>query len=70
MDDDVIYLMAEMRQETDYVTHHIQKVAAFFGDESFLQITSPNGHKIKYYRITDEDNAHELAKLIKDKKPL
>ena len=26
----VHYLMMEMRQETDYVTHHIQKVCAFF----------------------------------------
>ena len=25
----VHYLMMEMRQETDYVTHHIQKVCAF-----------------------------------------
>ena len=24
--DDVVYLMAEMRQETDYAPHHIQKV--------------------------------------------
>ena len=28
--DDIVYLMAEMRQETDYVKHHIQKVVAFF----------------------------------------
>ena len=26
----VHFLMMEMRQETDYVTHHIQKVCAFF----------------------------------------
>ena len=27
----VIYVMFEMRQETNYVKHHIQKVVAFFG---------------------------------------
>ena len=27
---DVMHVMAEMRQETDYVKHHIQKVVAFF----------------------------------------
>jgi deoxyribodipyrimidine photolyase-related protein len=27
---DVIYVMAEMRQETDYVKHHVQKVVGFF----------------------------------------
>ena len=26
----VMYVMAEMRQETDYVKHHIQKVVAIF----------------------------------------
>ena len=29
VDDHVTYLMAEMRQETDYVKHHIQKVVGF-----------------------------------------
>ena len=29
-DPDTIYVLAEMRQETDYVKHHIQKVVAFF----------------------------------------
>jgi deoxyribodipyrimidine photolyase-related protein len=27
---DVVYVMMEIRQETHYVTHHIQKVTAFF----------------------------------------
>ena len=29
-DENVVYFMAELRQETDYVKHHIQKVVAFF----------------------------------------
>lgn len=28
--DDIIYCLFEMRQETDYVKHHIQKVIGFF----------------------------------------
>ena len=28
---DVLYVIMELRQETDYVVHHIQKVLAFFG---------------------------------------
>ena len=28
-DKDVTYVLMEIRQETDYVKHHIQKVAAF-----------------------------------------
>ncbi len=27
----VLYVMMEIRPETDYVRHHIQKVAGFFG---------------------------------------
>jgi deoxyribodipyrimidine photolyase-related protein len=29
-DRQVTYVLMEIRQETDYVRHHIQKVAAFF----------------------------------------
>ena len=29
-DENVLYCMFEMRQETDYVKHHIQKVTGFF----------------------------------------
>lgn len=28
-DDDTLYLIAELKQETDYVKHHIQKLCAF-----------------------------------------
>ena len=30
VDPDVLYVMAELRQETDYAQHHLQKVLAFF----------------------------------------
>ncbi len=30
VDPNVTYVMMEVRQETDYAIHHIQKVAAFF----------------------------------------
>ena len=29
-DPDTLYLIAELRQETDYVVHHVQKICAFF----------------------------------------
>ena len=29
-DDDTLYLIAELKQETNYVKHHIQKLCAFF----------------------------------------
>ena len=35
VDENVVYCLFEMRQETDYVTHHIQKVVGFFAAMKF-----------------------------------
>ena len=64
-DANIVYLMAEMRQETDYVKHHIQKVVAFFLSmrDFAIELNSKN-HQIDYYHIYDEDNPQDLEKLI------
>ena len=65
VDATVIYLMAEMRQETDYVKHHIQKVAAcFLAMRNFSNALSKNGHHIVYFKISDQDNPQALQQLI------
>jgi len=65
VDDNVTYLMAEMRQETDYVKHHIQKVAAFFiSMRNFSEELSEKGHHFVYLKITDDDNLQDLRKII------
>lgn len=62
-EDDVVYFMAEMRQETDYVKHHIQKVVAFFESmRSFSNYLKNGGHKLVYYGINDPENQQELPK--------
>ncbi|NKI33329.1 cryptochrome/photolyase family protein [Croceivirga thetidis] len=67
VDDEVIYVMAEMRQETDYVKHHIQKVVGFFlAMRQFSNQLSSAGHKVRYFRINDKDNPHKLPDLIDD----
>ena len=64
-DKNVIYLMAEMRQETDYVKHHIQKIVAFFlSMQNFSQALQSKGHQVIYYSINDEKNPQDLKKLI------
>lgn len=64
--DDHIYLMAEMRQETDYVKHHIQKVVGFFRSmRNFANTLKEEGHHVIYYRIGDEKNPQNLPELIK-----
>jgi deoxyribodipyrimidine photolyase-related protein len=66
VDDNVTYLMAEMRQETDYVTHHIQKVVAFFmAMRNFARELEEKGHQVIYFKITDKDNCPNLEELIK-----
>ena len=63
----VVYVMAEMRQETDYVKHHIQKVVAFFlSMRNFSEELIKRGHQVVYYKISDANNPHNLEQLILD----
>lgn len=63
----VMYVMAEMRQETDYVKHHIQKVVAFFlSMRNFSEELINKSHQVVYYKISDSNNPHNLEQLILD----
>ena len=64
-DQNTIYVLAEMRQETDYVKHHIQKVVAFFlSMRNFYTEIKSLGHQGVYFQITDADNPQDLKKII------
>lgn len=59
---DTTYLLIEMRQETDYVAHHIQKVASYFAAmRSFADYLRDKGHSVLYLRLDDEKNQQDLA---------
>ncbi len=46
-----------MRQETDYVKHHIQKVIGFFAAmREFALNLKIQGHQVVYFKINDERN--------------
>lgn len=63
VNDDVIYCLFEMRQETDYVQHHIQKVVGFFSAmRSFSDELKAKNHQVIYYQINDENNQQDLIK--------
>jgi len=65
VDENTIYLMAEMRQETDYVKHHIQKVVAFFlSMRNFAEDLKKAGHVVLYYKISDNENQQALEKVL------
>lgn len=64
VDENIIYLMAETKQETNYVKHHIQKVVAYFlSMRNFAEDLKEKKHKIIYYSISEKNNLHDLKKL-------
>ena len=61
VDPDVVYLMMEVRQETDYVTHHIQKVVGFFAAmRNFAETLRDDGHQLIYLKLDDKKNSQKL----------
>ena len=59
----VCFVMYEMRQETDYVPHHIQKVVAFFGAmRRFAKYLESKGHTVLFYTLDDPENEQQLDK--------
>ena len=60
--DEVLYLIMEVRQETDYVTHHIQKIIGFFAAMyNFARWLSKQGHHVYYLRINDSENTQSIT---------
>jgi len=59
--EDTWYVMMEMRQETDYVRHHIQKVMAFFSAmRNFSDHLKNQGHQVIYWKLDDDPNTQNL----------
>lgn len=61
-DDSVLYVMMELRQETDYVRHHIQKIEAFFrAMRRFADILKSQGHHVFYVPFDHPENSGSLT---------
>ncbi len=59
---DVLYVFMEVRQETDYVLHHAQKILAIFaGMRDLASKLRASGHRVHYFRIDDADNHQHLT---------
>ncbi len=58
---EVVYVLMEMRQETDYVLHHAQKIIAIFAcmRELARQLREA-GHRVHYLAIDDPANHQNL----------
>lgn len=65
VDDDVLYIIAELHQESRYVTHHIQKTVAFFlAMQEFAQARQEEGHQVLYLTLDETQGFAELPQLI------
>jgi deoxyribodipyrimidine photolyase-related protein len=59
---EMVYVLMEMRQETDYVLHHAQKIIAIFAAMRDLaeQLTHA-GHRVHYLALDDPANTQSLT---------
>ena len=64
--DDVLTVMMECRQETDYARHHVQKVLAFFlAMRSFAKERIAEGHHVHYLAIDGPDAARPMMEVLR-----
>ncbi|MCB1671109.1 MAG: cryptochrome/photolyase family protein [Pseudomonadales bacterium] len=62
---DVLYVIAELRQETDYVCHHVQKVCAFFAAmAAFADQLRESGHRVLHLDLDETEQWRDLPDLI------
>lgn len=65
-DPNVTYVMMELRSETDYVVHHVQKVLAFFAAmRRFAAQLRSKGHKVIYIELNDPENLHSFSRNVR-----
>jgi len=66
-DPEVLYVIMEVRSETDYVRHHIQKVVAFFAAmRAFSEELRLEGHEVLYLRLDDGSNQQDILANLSD----
>jgi deoxyribodipyrimidine photolyase-related protein len=59
---DVVYVLMEVRAETDYVRHHAQKVLGIFAAMRDLAAQlKAKGHRVRYVAIDDASNRHSIT---------
>ena len=60
-DDGVVYVLMEVRQETDYVLHHAQKILAIFAAmRDLARQLREAGHRVRYVAIDDASNRQSI----------
>lgn len=63
VDDSVTYVLMEIRSETDYAQHHIQKVIGFFAAmRQFAATLQAQNHQVIYLKLNDPGNLQQFDK--------
>lgn len=64
-DTSVLYVLAELHQETNYVRHHIQKICGFFAAmAAFADHLKANGHQVLHLNLDETVEFSDLNGLI------
>lgn len=62
LDAGTVYVMMEVRQETDYVLHHAQKIIAIFAAmRDFARQLKEAGHRVRYITLDDTSNRQSIT---------
>ncbi|RBP51665.1 cryptochrome/photolyase family protein [Arenicella xantha] len=65
VDDSVIYVLAELHQEQQYVKHHVQKIVAFFlSMQRFAEALRQAGHQVLLLDLDDTAEFVDLPALL------
>ena len=65
VDETIVYVLMEIRSETDYATHHIQKVVGIFSAmQAFANELQAKNHNVIYITLNDENNQQSFEKNI------
>ena len=61
VDAQVVYVLMEVRQETDYVLHHAQKILGIFAAmRDFARQLRAAGHRVRYVALDDASNRQSI----------
>lgn len=60
-DNEIYYVLMEVKQETDYVLHHAQKILGIFAAmRDFKVFLTKHNHQVIYIKINDKANQHSF----------
>lgn len=62
VDPQIVYVLMEVRSETDYVLHHAQKILAIFAAmRDFARQLREAGHRVRYIHLDEPSNRQSLT---------